>query len=95
MKKVKNVKGERRKKMNRRAMCAVPPMGWNSWNTFTGNINEDLIKETVDVMKEQGDREAGYEYVVMEGLCIGEWGWRWQIRGETLFSRHASGEQIR
>lgn len=52
--------------MSRRAMCAVPPMGWNSWNTFTENINEDLIKETVDSMKEQGLLEAGYEYVVID-----------------------------
>ena len=52
--------------MERRAMCAVPPMGWNSWNTFAENINEDLVKETVDSMKEQGFLEAGYEYVVMD-----------------------------
>ena len=52
--------------MSRKAMCAVPPMGWNSWNTFTENINEDLVKETVDSMKEQGFLEAGYEYVVMD-----------------------------
>ncbi|MDE6054121.1 MAG: glycoside hydrolase family 27 protein [Lachnospiraceae bacterium] len=47
-------------------MCAVPPMGWNSWNTFTENINEALLKETVDSMKEQGFLEAGYEYVVID-----------------------------
>ena len=52
--------------MNRKAMCGVPPMGWNSWNTFTDKISEDLIKETVDVMKDQGFLEAGYEYVVMD-----------------------------
>ncbi len=52
--------------MSRKAMCAVPPMGWNSWNTFTENINEELIRETVDSMKEQGFLEAGYEYVVMD-----------------------------
>lgn len=52
--------------MSRKALCAVPPMGWNSWNTFTEKINEDLIKETVDAMKEQGLREAGYEYVVID-----------------------------
>ena len=52
--------------MGRNAMCAVPPMGWNSWNTFVENINEDLVKETVDSMKEQGFLEAGYEYVVMD-----------------------------
>ena len=52
--------------MNRKAMCAVPPMGWNSWNTFTDKISEDLIKETVDAMKAQGFLEAGYEYVVID-----------------------------
>lgn len=52
--------------MSRSAMCAVPPMGWNSWNTFTENINEALLKETVDAMKEQGFLEAGYEYVVID-----------------------------
>lgn len=52
--------------MNRKAMCGVPPMGWNSWNTFTDKISEDLIKETVDAMKGQGFLEAGYEYVVMD-----------------------------
>ena len=52
--------------MGRNALCAVPPMGWNSWNTFAENINEALVKETVDSMKEQGFLEAGYEYVVMD-----------------------------
>lgn len=50
----------------RKALCAVPPMGWNSWNTFTEKINEDLIKKMVDSMKEQGFLEAGYEYVVID-----------------------------
>lgn len=50
----------------RKALCAVPPMGWNSWNTFTEKINEDMIKEMVDSMKEQGFLEAGYEYVVID-----------------------------
>lgn len=52
--------------MGRKAMCAVPPMGWNSWNTFTENINEDVVKETVDSMKKQGFLDAGYEYVVID-----------------------------
>ena len=26
----------------------TPPMGWNSWNTFGNNINEQLIFETAD-----------------------------------------------
>ena len=43
-----------------------PPLGWNSWNTFGENINEQLIMETVDIMVKEGYRDAGYEYVVID-----------------------------
>ncbi len=43
-----------------------PPLGWNSWNTFGENINEDLIRETADAMVSTGLRDAGYEYVVID-----------------------------
>ena len=43
-----------------------PPMGWNSWNTFGENINEDLIKEMADVMVESGLKDAGYDYLVID-----------------------------
>ena len=36
----------------------TPPMGWNSWNTFGPNINEELIKTTADAMVENGLPEA-------------------------------------
>lgn len=26
-------------------VALTPPMGWNSWNTFEVNINEDLVKK--------------------------------------------------
>lgn len=44
-------------------LVETPPMGWNSWNTFACDIDEDLIKETADAMVESGMKEAGYEYV--------------------------------
>lgn len=44
----------------------TPPMGWNSWNTFGPNINEDLIKETADAMVSSGLLAAGYEYLVID-----------------------------
>lgn len=44
----------------------TPPMGWNSWNTFSWNINAELIKSTADCMVESGLRDAGYEYVVID-----------------------------
>ncbi|MDO5517561.1 MAG: glycoside hydrolase family 27 protein [Clostridium sp.] len=44
----------------------TPPMGWNSWNTFGNNINEDLILKTADIMSESGLLKAGYEYLVID-----------------------------
>lgn len=42
------------------------PMGWNSWNTFGKDINEQLIMEMADVIVEKGYQEAGYEYVIID-----------------------------
>lgn len=41
-------------------------MGWNSWNTFGGNINEDVILETADAMVNEGLLDAGYEYLTID-----------------------------
>lgn len=42
------------------------PMGWNTWNTFGENINEDLIKETADMLVSTGLRDLGYNYLVID-----------------------------
>lgn len=52
--------------MHDKYLGITPPMGWNSWNTFTWDINEDLIKESADAMVESGLKDAGYEYIVID-----------------------------
>jgi alpha-galactosidase len=47
-------------------LALTPPMGWNTWNTFAGNINESLIKETADALIASGMRDAGYVYIVLD-----------------------------
>ena len=47
-------------------LAQTPPMGWNSWNTFGSNINEQLIFEIADAMVDKGYRDAGYEYLVID-----------------------------
>lgn len=42
---------------------AAPVMGWNSWNRFGCNIDENLIKATADAMVSTGLRASGYTYV--------------------------------
>ncbi len=47
-------------------LALTPPMGFNTWNTFQGNISEDLIKETATIIATKGLKEAGYVYVVLD-----------------------------
>jgi alpha-galactosidase len=47
-------------------LALTPPMGWNSWNTFQTNINEDLVKQTADLMVSSGMKDAGYSYIVLD-----------------------------
>ncbi|MEP0765012.1 MAG: glycoside hydrolase family 27 protein [Fimbriimonadia bacterium] len=49
-------------------IAPTPPMGWNSWNTFGGDISEELVKETVQAIIEHGFAEAGYRYVNLDDL---------------------------
>ncbi|GHV58390.1 hypothetical protein FACS1894182_10460 [Bacteroidia bacterium] len=44
----------------------TPQMGWNSWNTFAVNINEQLIKDIADIFVNLGLKDAGYEYVLLD-----------------------------
>jgi alpha-galactosidase len=47
-------------------LARTPPMGWNSWNALRLNINEELVRQVVDVMVETGLKDAGYEYLVID-----------------------------
>lgn len=45
-------------------------MGWNSWNTFGGSINEQVVRDTADAIVEKGLKDAGYEYVVIDDCWL-------------------------
>jgi alpha-galactosidase len=47
-------------------LAATPPMGWNSWNKFACDVNEDLIRQTADAMVSSGMKDAGYRYVIID-----------------------------
>ncbi len=52
-------------------LAKTPPMGWNSWNWHgKKDINEQVVRETIDAIVREGLRDAGYIYVVIDG------GWR-------------------
>ncbi len=47
-------------------LAPTPPMGFNTWNTFQTKINEDMLKEMVDVLISSGMGESGYQYFVLD-----------------------------
>lgn len=47
-------------------LALTPPMGWSSWNQFGDQIDERLIRDTIDTMKSNGLRDAGYVFVNLD-----------------------------
>ena len=63
--------------MNEHMLAQVPPMGWNSWNTFYEHVNEKLVCETAEAMISQGLYDAGYRYLILDD------GWQSRQRGSN------------
>lgn len=53
-------------------LALTPPMGWNSWNKFGCNVDENLIREIADAMVASGMKAAGYQYIVIDDCWHGE-----------------------
>ena len=48
-------------------LASTPPMGWNSYNCFGGNVTEAEMKQNTDYMAEHL-KQYGWEYVVLDFL---------------------------
>ena len=44
----------------------TPQMGWNTWNKFHCEINQTLIKKSIDEFIKSGLVEAGYKYINLD-----------------------------
>lgn len=53
-------------------LALTPPMGWNSWNKFDCDINEQKIRQIADAMINSGMKSAGYEYIIIDDCWHGE-----------------------
>lgn len=49
-----------------------PPMGWNSWNFFSGKVTDKDIRDTADLLVSSGMRDAGYVYVNIDDTWEGD-----------------------
>ena len=47
-------------------LAAVPPMGWNSWNTFGENFDAQVIMQMADVLVDEGYLDCGYQYLILD-----------------------------
>jgi alpha-galactosidase len=53
-------------------LALTPPMGWNTWNKFACNVNEQMIRDMADSMVSSGMKDAGYLYINIDDCWHGE-----------------------
>ena len=53
-------------------LAKPPPMGWNSWNHFAGQIDDATVRAIADAMGSNGMRDAGYQYVNIDDTWEGQ-----------------------
>jgi alpha-galactosidase len=53
-------------------LALTPPMGWNSWNKFGCNVDENMIKQMADAMVATGMKDAGYTYINIDDCWHGD-----------------------
>lgn len=53
-------------------LALTPPMGWNSWNRFACNVDENMIRQQADAMVSSGMRDAGYTYINIDDCWHGD-----------------------
>ncbi len=56
----------------RPSVAQTPPMGWNSWNHFAGNVTGQDIRNAADALVASGMRDAGYVYVNIDDTWEGQ-----------------------
>eukprot|EP00056_Hartaetosiga_gracilis_P011205 m.168641 g.168641 ORF g.168641 m.168641 type:complete len:877 (+) comp13466_c5_seq1:51-2681(+) len=52
-----------------------PPMGFNSWNFYHCNINENIVRQVATAMVNNGMKDAGYQFVNIDDC--------WQVAREN------------
>jgi alpha-galactosidase len=53
-------------------VAQVPPMGWNSWNFFNRNVDDEDVRNAADQLVAKGMKDAGYIYVNIDDTWEGE-----------------------
>jgi alpha-galactosidase len=67
------------------SLAATPPMGWNSWNHFAGNVTDADVRAATDAMVTSGMRDAGYVYVNIDDTWEGQRDAQGNIQSNSKF----------
>jgi len=66
-------------------LVRTPPMGWNSWNKFRGQVDDAAVRGIADAMVSSGMKEAGYIYVNIDDTWESERDEKGNIRSNKKF----------
>ncbi len=55
-------------------ICRTPLLGWTSWNAFSKDISQDIVKTTAEMLISTGLAMYGYQYVNIDSGWQGEYG---------------------
>jgi alpha-galactosidase len=66
-------------------LAKTPPMGWNSWNHFAGQVDDATVRGIADAMVSNGMRDAGYQYVNIDDTWEGQRDARGMLRPNQKF----------
>jgi len=74
------------------ALALTPPLGWNSWNVWGGNVTADHVRAAADGMVKSGLAGQGYTYINIDDAW--EAGWHKGANGanDVNAGRDANGE---
>src|SRR5438552_16817394 len=50
-------------KVPNNGLARTPPMAWNSWNKFKGEVDDAIIRQIADAIVSSGMKNAGYRYI--------------------------------
>ncbi len=86
---VKNAKGAAKREFTLVAepgrLALTPPMGWNSWNIWARDIDEEKVRDTAEYLVSTGLAAYGYQYVNLDDCWEGKRDARGAITGNERF----------
>jgi alpha-galactosidase len=53
-------------------LALSPPMGWNSWNKFQCDVDEQIVRAMADAMATNGMKDAGYQFINIDDCWQGQ-----------------------